>query len=154
MNPQTETFWQDFLSKQPSPEDTQSRLYEAFSIGGSPESADEGAALITSGRKTATSALLWEYEGSGMPIPKVGSLSVLLDGRNEPVCVVETSELEIKPLNEVEASFARDYGEWGDSLESWQQGSWKYYEAQCHSLGKTPAPDMPLVCERFRVIYP
>lgn len=146
-------FWQTFLTTHPDPKRAQSKFYEAFAIGDTQKSADEGVALILSGKKTATSALLWEYEVSGTPPPEVGSLSILLNGKGEPVCVVETSEVEVKPLNKVDAAFARDYGEWDGMLTRWRETAWAYYEAQCRDLGKTPTPDMPLVCERCQVIY-
>ena len=148
-----QTYWDSFVACVPDSERVASRFYEAFSIGDTPESADHGASLILSGEKTATSSLLWEYEIGGTPLPSVGDFSILLDGRGGPVCVVETMELEIKPFDEVDARFAHDYGEWGGSLAGWRKGCWAYYEAQGRTLGKKPSREMPLVCERFRVVF-
>jgi uncharacterized protein YhfF len=150
----TEAFWQAYLASVSDADDAARQFYEAFRIGTSPESADEGAALIMRGVKTTTSSLLWTYESANKPLPKIGSLSILTDGRGDPVCVVETILMEVKAFAEVDAAFARDYGEWDRTLEGWRAHSWALHVERCRALGKTPRPEMPVVCERFRVVYP
>ena len=145
-------FWANFLRHQANPSATANLLYEAFRIGDSRESADEGARLILAGTKTTTSALLWEYEKSDQPLPQVGSLSILENGQGEPVCVVETIWLKVVPFEEIDADFAAAYGEWGGTLPAWQQNAWQYYSRQCDRLERVPTLQMPLVCERFRVV--
>ncbi|MGB7447744.1 MAG: ASCH domain-containing protein [Ornithinimicrobium sp.] len=129
------------------------RSYEAFSIGDSTESRDEGARLIREGLKTATSELLWSYQADEADPPVAGSVSILLDGRGEPVCVVETVEVNVVAFDEVDEQFAREYGEWGSTLESWRERAWEYYSAICFDLGREPCLDMPLVCERLGVLH-
>jgi uncharacterized protein YhfF len=131
-----EAFWKAYLASLPEAKDALRRFYEVFRIGNTREGADEGAALIKQGVKTATSSLLWAYEAASKPLPEVGSLSIVTDGNGDPVCVVETIAVDIKGLAEVDAAFAHDYG------------------LRCHALGKIPTPQMPLVCERFTVVYP
>ncbi|MFX7784427.1 ASCH domain-containing protein, partial [Acinetobacter baumannii] len=70
----------------------QARYYLPISIGGHAELADQGAALILSGVKTATSSPSWDYPDGRIPF--VGALSVLLDGRGEPVAIVQTVSVE------------------------------------------------------------
>ncbi|MGB5952165.1 MAG: ASCH domain-containing protein, partial [Ornithinimicrobium sp.] len=124
-----------------------------FSIGYSAESRDEGARLIRKGLKTATSELLWSYQADRADPPVSGSVSILLDGRGEPVCVVESVEVTVAAFDEVDEQFAREYGEWGGTLESWRERAWEYYCAICFDLGREPCHDMPLVCERFEVLH-
>ncbi|WP_180966122.1 ASCH domain-containing protein [Fischerella thermalis] len=154
MSFKTQAFWQEYLCSLPIPNDASERFYETFHIGDSEASADHGAELIKQGIKIATSSLLWEYQAANKPLPKVGSLSILENGRGEPVCVVETTWLEIKNFNEIDVQFAYDYGEWDRTLKTWHQECWEYYSEQCYSLGREPTKEMPLVCERFRVVYP
>lgn len=154
LKPETATFWQQYVNSLPDAEEVTYRFYEVFRIGDSEQSADEGAALITQGRKTTTGSLLWEYEVANKPLPQVGSLSIVEDGSGNPVCIVETTWLTIKKFAEVDGQFASDYGEWDRTLESWRAQCWGYYETQCRSLGKVATPEMSLVCERFRVVYP
>ena len=149
----THAFWADFLRSRADPRSVDELLYEAFRIGNSEESANEGAQLILSRKKTTTSSLLSEYENLRKPLPSVGSLSILENGQGEAVCVVETTWLEVLPLEEIDAGFAIAYGEWGSTLAEWQQNAWRYYSTQCQQLGREPTMQMTLVCERFRIVY-
>ena len=103
--------------------------------------------------KTATSSLLWVYQAANKPLPEVGSLSLVTDGRGAPVCVIETITVEIKSFADVDAAFAYDYGEWDRTLDGWRAHSWAINAERCRALGKVPTPEMPLVCERFKVVY-
>ncbi len=154
LDAKTEVFWQAYLTSVPDAADAIRRFYEVFCIGNSPEAADEGAALITQGVKTAMSSLLRVYQATNKPLPRVGSLSVVADGRGNPVCVIETLAVDIKSFAEVDAAFAYDYGEWDRTLETWRAHSWAINAPRCEALGEAPTPEMPLVCERFTVVYP
>lgn len=104
-------FWQSFLKSQSDPPDSNRRFYESFRIGSDDEDADSGARLILSGQKTATSSLLWEYEDSGKVLPDIGALSVVEDGGRKPVCVVETTWIEVMKFCDIDEKFAIEYGE-------------------------------------------
>ena len=147
-------FWNQFLAQVERPEEAESRFLEAFKVGDCEEDADEGGQLIFSGAKTATSSLLWEYQSAGMNPPAEGDLSIVLDGRGDPVCVVETTWTAVLPFAQVDEQLARDYGEWDGTLETWREECWAYYAVHCRDLNREPSEDMPLVCERFRVVYP
>ena len=112
---QVEAFWQAYLASLPENSE-RSGEYEAWSFGDSSELADDLGALVTAGTKTATCCSLRGLELAGEPVPAVGNVSVLLDGRGEPLCVVETSGVEVKPYNEVGADFAHAEGEGDRSL--------------------------------------
>jgi uncharacterized protein YhfF len=154
LDEKTEPFWRAYLASRPHPQDARRRFYEVFRIGNSPAAADEGAALIRRGLKTTTSSLLWAYEATRKPLPAVGALSILTDGRGDPVCVIETLAVDVKAFADVDAAFAYDYGEWDRTLETWRARCWELNAPRCQALGKTPTPQMPLVCERFAVVYP
>jgi uncharacterized protein YhfF len=154
LHPKTEAFWQAYLDSLPQADDAMRRFYEVFRIGNSIEAANEGAALIKRGVKTTTSSLLWAYQAANKPLPEVGSLSIVTDGRGDPVCVVETASVEVKGFADVDAAFAYDYGEWDRTLEGWRAHCWAINVERCRALGKAPTQDLPLVCERFQVVYP
>lgn len=145
--------WPTYLAQQADPAAAAQRFYGSFRIGDTPASQDEGARLILAGVKTATSDLLWTYEHDDSPPPFVGALSVLADGAGRAVCIVETTEVQVVAFQEVDAQFAADYGEWDGTLTAWRAHCWAYYTAQCAALGRTPDLKMPLVCERFRVVF-
>jgi uncharacterized protein YhfF len=84
----------------------------------------------------------------------VGSLSIVTDSRGDPVCVIETLAVDVRAFADVDATFAYDYGEWDRTLETWRARCWEFNAPRCHALGKAPTPEMPVVCERFAVVYP
>jgi uncharacterized protein YhfF len=127
--------------------------YLAEGWGDSPEMADELGALISSGTKTATCSALWEYEAEGEALPEVGTKTVVLDGKGEPLCIIETTEVEMRPFDGVDERFAYEEGEGDRSLTYWREAHWRFFSRTLPKIGKAPTLDMPLVCERFRVIY-
>lgn len=77
--------------------------YEAWAYGDDP---DVLAELTRTGVKTATaSAGVW-YEGGEEPMPKAGEYSVVLDSREEAVCVIRTTRVYTVPFNQVSAGQA------------------------------------------------
>ena len=148
--PHIEAYWGNFLAANPS---YQGKPYIAESFGDNPALADELGNLVLSGLKSATCSAVWNYEAEGEPIPQVGTLWLVLSGRNEPMCVVETIEVTFRKYNEVDADFARAEGEDDLSLESWRAGHKRFFTRTLAPIGKEFSEDMPLICERFRVIY-
>jgi uncharacterized protein YhfF len=148
-----EAYWQRFLATLPPDSPIRGKTYVAEPFGDSPEMADELGALVLAGIKTATCSALWAYETENEPIPQAGDLWMVLDGRNQPLCIVETTEVVIQAYQQVDARFARDEGEGDGSLAYWRRAHWDFFSRTLPAVGKAPSMNMPLVCERFRVIY-
>jgi len=148
-----EAYWRAYLATLPDASPASDEAYEAWAFGDGPGLADELGALVLSGRKTATCSALWEVEAGEEPMPRVGEKSVVLDGRGEPLCVVETTEVELRRFDEVDEQFAYEEGEDDRSLESWRGGHRRYFSRTLPAIGRRFSEDMPLVCERFRVIH-
>jgi uncharacterized protein YhfF len=77
----------------------------------------------------------------------------VLDGREEPLSIIETTEAEVRPYNEVDARFAYEEGEGDRSLQHWGDEHWRFFTRSLAEIGKEPKPEMPLVCERFQATY-
>jgi uncharacterized protein YhfF len=152
-NDRIETFWRSYLDTLPEDSSVRDEEYVAEGWGDSPRMADELGALIAAGTKTATCSVLWAYEAEGSTLPEPGLKTIVLDGKGDPLCIVETTEVEVRPYDEVDAQFAYEEGEGDRSLEYWREAHWRFFSRTLPSIGKEPATDMPLVCERFRVIY-
>jgi uncharacterized protein YhfF len=152
-NERIDTFWQRYLATLPATSPTRNEQYVAEGWGDSPRMADELGVLIASGTKTATCSALWEYEAEGEPLPSVGLKTIVLDGNGDPLCIVETTEVKIRPYDEVDARFAYEEGEGDRSLAYWRDAHWRYFSRTLPNVGREPTTEMPLVCERFRVIY-
>lgn len=108
---------------------------------------------MLNGRKTTTCSALWELEAEGEPVPRPGEMSIVLDGNGEPLCVLEMTEVEVRRFDEVDGAFARDEGEGDRSLAYWREAHRRFLARTLPGIGRRFSEDMPLVCERFRVIY-
>lgn len=127
---------------------------EAWGFGDSPESADELGQLVVVGTKRATSSLFIEYEVGGDTFPKPGQLSIILDGRGEPLCIIETTGVEIKQFDQVDADFAFKEGAGDRSLAFWREVHRRFFIRRCKKMNQEFHEKMLVVCEQFRVIFP
>jgi uncharacterized protein YhfF len=145
-------FWDTFRA-QYRDRDLPDTPTDVFAFGDSPHMADELGALVVAGVKTATTSALWAYE-PGEAMPEVGHLSIVLDGSGAPLCVIETTEVRQLPFADVDAVFAYDEGEGDRSLAYWREAHERFFSRTLPKLGKAFDETMPVVCERFRVIWP
>jgi uncharacterized protein YhfF len=146
-------YWERFLASLPPDSSYRTKTYVAEGWGDNPALANELGALIVQGIKTATCSALWEWEAERNPIPQVGLLTIALDGGGEPLCIVETVEVSVRKYNEVDADFAREEGEGDLSLNYWREAHRNYFSRVLPKIGREFSEDMPLVCERFKVIH-
>ena len=147
------TYWEQFLASLPPHSPYREKTYVAEGWGDGPAMANELGTLIAQGNKTATCAAVWEWEAEGNPIPQAGLITIVLDGRGEPLCIIEAVEISIRKYNEVDAEFAREEGEGDLSLNYWREVHRSFFSRLLPKIGKEFSEDMPLVCERFKVIY-
>jgi uncharacterized protein YhfF len=152
-NYQIEAFWRSYLDTLAADSPVRDEQYAAEGFGDSSQIADKLGALIVSGTKRATCSALWEWKAEGSSLPQVGQTSIMLDGNDDPLCIIETTQVEVRPYNEVDTRFAYEEGEGDRSLEYWREAHWRFFSRTLPHIGKKPAPDMPLVGERFRAIY-
>jgi uncharacterized protein YhfF len=154
MNKETlESYWQEFLSTLPADSPYRDKSYISEGWGDSPEMADELGALIAAGTKTATCSALWEWQAEAESPPETGTITIVVDGRGEPLCIVETVEVTVRNYNKVDAGFAREEGEGDLSLEYWREAHRRFFSRSLSKIGREFSEHMPLVCERFRLIY-
>lgn len=69
-------------------------------------------------------------------------------------CVIRTTRVDIVPFGAVTAAHAAAEGEADGSLASWRELHWAYYHRELAGTPYAPTADMPVVCERFKVVYP
>ena len=148
-----EEFYIQYLTSLGKEKDFKPGDFIVDKFGDSPQMADELLKPVLSGLKTATCSAVWEWEHEGNPPPKPGLLSVILNGADEPKCIIETVEVNIKKYSEVDAAFARDEGEGDFSLEYWRAAHKRFFTRTLPAIGREFTEEMPLVCERFKVVW-
>lgn len=88
--------------------------YDAWPFGAEP---DDLAQLVLDGTKTATASAYPLYEVEDEPLPKVGEYSVILNSKDEAVCVIQLTQVFVVPFNEVSETQAYKEGEGDRSLQ-------------------------------------
>jgi uncharacterized protein YhfF len=132
----------------------ESRFYEAFSFGDSEELANRLAKLVLAGTKRATAATVWSFEAAGKRLPQPGDLSVVTRWDGTPLCVIETSQVDVVPFDEVSDEFAAVEGEGDGSLAYWRRAHAACFSREGARCGREFSESMLISCERFEVVYP
>lgn len=147
------SYWQTYLDTLPPDSPVRAERYIAEGFGNSPAMADELGDLVVRDIKTATCSALWEWQAEGGSLPEVGLKTIVLNGRGEPWCIIETTEVTIRAFNQVDTAFAYEEGEGDRSLAYWREGHCYFFSHSLPRIGRSFDETMPLVCERFRIIY-
>ena len=130
-----------------SMENTNNDYFERFAFGDSPEMADELLALVLSGKKTATVSVVLESDQK----PNVGDLSLVLDGRGNPACVIKTVHLETVKFCDLTWDMVKLEGE-AETFEQWKAGNIRYWTRDAARRGYTFNDQTPITFERFEVV--
>lgn len=144
MNQAAETYWKTFWKGKDMPASV-----SAWQFGTDP---DKIAQLVIDGIKTATCSAYIFYELENEKLPSAGEYSIVLNGNEEPVCIIETVEVTIIPMNEVTPAFAAAEGEGDRTYQYWKQVHEAFFRRELEGIGREFSEDMPLVCERFRLV--
>ncbi|WP_312453448.1 ASCH domain-containing protein [Pseudescherichia sp.] len=119
---------------------------QAWAIGDSAELANELADLVVKGKKTASCGSLAAYQSENNP-PKVGSYHIILNGQQEPVCVIRITSLRLVRFCDVDEAFARKEGEGDLSLTYWRTEHQRFF-TQAGGFSE----EMELVAEEFELV--
>ncbi|MBO6048510.1 MAG: ASCH domain-containing protein [Spirochaetales bacterium] len=125
--------------------------YEAWSFGGNP---DKLADLVLKGEKTATCSALCFYEMDNDPIPAQGDYSVILNSKDEAVCIIETTKVYLSTFDQVTPSHALKEGEGDKSLDYWRKVHEEFFTDELKEINMKFDRNMSLVCEEFEVVWP
>lgn len=99
----------------------QSEKLGFFSFEDTEKMADELSELVVKKIKTGTSSGYDLYKQENEPLPKVGQLDVVLNGKNEPVCIIKNINVTILPFSEVTKEHAWKEGEGDRTLVYWRK---------------------------------
>jgi uncharacterized protein YhfF len=143
--------WAAFIKTQA--EDPTPRFLEAFHFDDNEQSANSLARLVLKGQKRAAAALLKSYEHDKRRIPQPGHLSIVTDFLGKALCIIETRRVDVVPFDKVSVEFAALEGEGDGSLVYWHRVHEAYFGRECKRIGRTLKRSMPVICERFELVY-
>ncbi len=107
---------------------------------------------VVDGGKRATAGLAIDYVDE--PAPRVGRLSVVLDERGNPACLLRTVEVFQAPVRDVPLTFGWEEGEGDRSLAYWSLVHEEYFRERCAANGVPYDDTVQVVFQRFELVYP
>lgn len=124
--------------------------YDVWAFGDDPDGL---AKLVYDGIKTATTSGYVFYEMENEELPKENEYSVILNSKEEAVCIIQTTNVYVVPFNEVSEEHAYKEGENTRTLEEWRTIHRKFFMNECKEVGIEFSEEMLVVCEEFKVVY-
>lgn len=91
---------------------------------------DRLISAVRSGRKSATSSLLHEYEVGKEPLPAVGDRGAVIDSNGERVAIIQITAVRIVPIRDVPLSHALAEGEGYATVAEWRAGHTKFWSSE------------------------
>lgn len=124
--------------------------HEAWAFG---EAPDKLAELVVQEIKTATCSAYDLYQINNEPIPQAGEYSIILDSREEAVCIIKTLKVYVTEFSNVSEEHAFKEGEGDRSLEYWRLVHIDFLTKELAAVHKTFDENTKVVCEEFKVVY-
>ncbi|MEG0366017.1 MAG: ASCH domain-containing protein, partial [Coprobacillus sp.] len=107
--------WDAYITENPN---YKNEIYEAWSYGS--DTPDLLADLTLKGIKTATASAYPFYEYEKCDLPKEGLHNLIMNSKNEAVCIIKTTKIRVLPFSQVDARQAYREGEGDRSLAYWR----------------------------------
>ncbi|KRL04559.1 ASCH domain-containing protein [Liquorilactobacillus oeni] len=126
--------------------------YSAYAFGWPAKMQDELAALVVKEIKTATTSALALYEPDEEK-PFVGEYNIILDGKENPVCITQTKIVEAIPFNLISQEHAYHEGEGDRSYQFWRKAHEDFFGQEFEKAKKSFKEDTLCLCEVFQVVY-
>jgi uncharacterized protein YhfF len=139
--------WDSFIKQNSEYKDSS---YSAWKYG---VLADELAELTVRNIKTATASAYDLYAVDNDPLPQVNDFNIILDSKDEAVCITKTTKVSIIPFLEVSEEHAFNEGESDRSLETWRKEHTELFTQWYKESNLEIHDNIPVVCEEFKVVY-
>ena len=124
--------------------------YDAWQFG---EAPDKLADLVVQKIKTATRSAYDLYAIDNEPLPKAGEYSIILNSKDEAVCIIQTRRVYVTEFNHVSAEHAFKEGEGDRTLEYWRRVHENFLRNELASVNKSFDGTTKVVCEEFEVVF-
>lgn len=150
MNKKIQEFWDSYLQ---TLKDRPTSPTIIVDVAGNQEITDELLHLYLSGKKTAASSLLKDYQVTGDPLPQISNYWIILNSNNEPKCIVKTIRIERYQFDRVPEEVAIAEGEGDLSLKYWRKAHIEFFKPYLKSWGVIELDKETLITEFFEVVY-
>lgn len=124
--------------------------YDAWAFG---VDADLLANLVLKREKIATSSAYPLYEIEREQIPKIGEYSVILNSKDEAICITKTTKVYVINFDEVSPEHAFKEGEGDKSLDYWRRVHTEFFTKCMKEVNLIFSNKMKVICEEFEVVF-
>jgi uncharacterized protein YhfF len=112
---------------------------------------------VLRGAKTATSALMVEWEEEAEPLPQVGERQTVVDSEGRPVAVIEVFAVDVIRLGDADLRLALEEGEGFRSVAEWREDHERYWNDEVKPQLRGGSAwqlddDTQVVAQRFRLV--
>jgi uncharacterized protein YhfF len=152
MSPSIAQFWQTYRNTRGA--DIAATPTEVYHFCDNEDDANELGELVLRGEKQATTALLLSHEFENAPLPKEGDLNIITNWQGDPLCVIEITDVVVRPFFAVDSDFAYREGEGDKSLAYWRDVHRDFFTRECETMHVPFDEGLPVVCISFRCVYP
>jgi uncharacterized protein YhfF len=105
---------------------------------------------VLSGRKTATTSLLAEWEAEGDELPTAGEKQTVIDSAGAPVATIEITRCEVRQLSAVDDAVARAEGEDYSTAAGWRAEHERFWRDEV--LPEWRDDDPPTISDETAVV--
>lgn len=86
-------------------------------------------------------------------LPKAGLYNVILNSKDEAVCIIRNTKVYVTAYCDVTAEHAYKEGEGDKTLEYWREVHQAFFSKELAEIGKVFTSDMKVVCEELELLY-
>jgi len=148
-----EEMWKKYLESIGDSFGTSDKTYESWYFCNNEKDANHLAGLTKKGIKRATASLAKSYALEKEPFPKEKELHIITDFYGNAVCIIEVTNVELIPFNEVTEEHAAVEGEGDGSLAYWREGHLKFFTEEAQAFQFEFSEKDLVVFMTFRVVY-
>jgi uncharacterized protein YhfF len=118
---------------------------------------DQLVTAVIDGTKTTTTGLLDDYELDGEPLPRPGDRQVVIDSAGTPVALIETVEVHVVKVGDIDLPHAVGEGEGYTSVAEWRSGHEDFWHSREYREYRgdpefTVTDETLAVTEQFRLV--
>ncbi len=128
--------------------------YKVRTYGSSKAMADIIIPLILAGEKTGTFALGAEFDTDPSRAPQLGEHYVVTQFDGPPALLYRITFVETVPFEGIDHEHVQVEGPSARRVDVWRNIHWDYWGGMMRAKGLEPSMRMPVVFQRFVVLYP
>lgn len=152
LNPCVQQYWENYLNSL-APRELPQHPYVEAAPAGDFTTTDALIELYLSGRKTAGSSLVEDFNTAGDPLPKVGNFWIVLDSTQTPRLILKTVKTEIHLFGNIPAAISIAEGEGDLTPEDWRHIHAEIYTPHLEAWGIEDINQAHVITEHFEIVW-